>query len=220
MKLSIIIPVLNEADLVAGRLAQLRTSQAGDYEIIVVDGGSQDATVESAQSGADRVITANRGRALQMNAGAALAQGEWLLFLHADTSLPANVVGLLQAVNKPWGRFDVRLSGEHFMFRMIERMMNIRSCLTGVATGDQAMFIARELFEKMNGFPEIALMEDIAFSKSLRKYSRPYCLRQPVTTSSRRWQQNGIIKTMLLMWWLRLLYFLGVSPSRLAQMYY
>lgn len=213
------MPVLNEAELIADRLAQLKASLSGDYEIIVVDGGSLDATVECAQTDADSVISSARGRALQMNAGAARAQGDVFVFLHADTSLPANAIDVLSGVNGGWGRFNVRLSGEHFMFRMIERMMNLRSCLTAVATGDQAMFVSRALFEKVRGFPEIDLMEDIALSKRLRKCMKPLCLRQRVTTSSRRWQQHGIIKTILLMWWLRLLYFIGVSPSRLAQIY-
>jgi len=213
------MPVLNEAELIATRLAQLKTSLSGDYEIIVVDGGSMDATVERAQTDADSVIASARGRALQMNAGAARAQGDVFLFLHADTSLPANAIDVLTCVNGGWGRFNVRLSGGHFMYRVIERMMNFRSCLTGVATGDQAMFVSRALFKKVHGFPEIGLMEDIALSKLLRKCMKPLCLRQQVTTSSRRWQQHGIIKTIMLMWWLRLLYFIGVSPSRLANMY-
>ena len=220
MKVSIIMPVLNEAELIVDRLVQLKNSQSGDYEIIVVDGGSDDATVESAQGVADQLVQSSRGRANQMNTGAAHARGEVFLFLHADTSLPAGAINLLATANHPWGRFDVRLSGEHFMFRLIERMMNFRSRLTGVATGDQAIFVSRALFNKVGGFPEIELMEDVALSKILRRHAQPLCIRQRVTTSSRRWRQHGIVKTIMLMWWLRLLYFIGVSPARLAQMYH
>ncbi len=219
MKVSIIMPVLNEAAQIADRLQHLKQTQSGDYEIIVVDGGSSDNSVELARQYTDRVIVSPRGRALQMNAGAACAQADTLLFLHADTMLPENVVDLLDDIEHSWGWFSVRLSGENFMFRVIETMMNLRSRLTSVATGDQAMFVSRSLFKEAGGFPEIALMEDIALSKVLRKLSSPVCMKQQVVTSSRRWQQRGTFRTIMLMWWLRVLYVSGVSPARLEKLY-
>lgn len=219
MKISIIMPVLNEAEQIADRLQHLIQTQSGDYEIIVVDGGSSDNSVELAHQYAHRVITSPRGRALQMNAGAACSQADTLLFLHADTMLPENVVDLLAGIEYSWGWFSVRLSGEGFMFRIIEAMMNLRSRLTSVATGDQSIFVSRSLFNEVGGFPVIALMEDIAMSKRLRTLSSPVCLKQQVVTSSRRWQQRGTFKTIFLMWCLRALYLLGVSPARLEKLY-
>lgn len=219
MKVSIIIPMLNEAENIATRLQCLKQTQSDDCEIIVVDGGSSDNSVELARRYAHQVITSPRGRAVQMNAGAACSQADILLFLHADTVLPENVVNLLDGIEHSWGWFSVRLSGENFMFRIIEGMMNLRSQLTSVATGDQAIFVSHSLFNKVGGFPVIALMEDIALSKHLRTLSSPVCLKQQVVTSSRRWQQRGTFKTILLMWWLRALYVFGVSPARLEKLY-
>ena len=219
MKVSIIMPVLNEAAQIADRLQHLKQTQSGDYEIIVVDGGSSDNSVELARQYTDQVIVSPRERALQMNAGADCAQADTLLFLHADTLLPENVVDLLNGIEHSWGWFKVRLSGENFMFRVIETMMNLRSRLTSVATGDQAIFVSRSLFKEAGGFPEIALMEDIALSKVLRKLSSPVCMKQQVVTSSRRWQQRGTFRTIMLMWWLRVLYVSGVSPARLEKLY-
>lgn len=221
-KVSIIIPVLNEADAITETLQILRSQQPGDFEIIVVDGGSKDNTVNLAHEHA-RVITAAQGRANQMNAGADIAVGDVLLFLHADTQLPA---GAIQSVShalsdyRRWGRFNVMLSGKQWPFRVIETMMNWRSCLTSIATGDQVIFVQTRLFNRVGGFPDIPLMEDVALSKRLRSFERAVCVNESVITSSRRWQKNGIIKTVLLMWWLRLLYFLGVSPQRLVSLYY
>jgi rSAM/selenodomain-associated transferase 2 len=219
MQVSIIIPVLNESEHIAKHLQQLKASQSGEYEIIVVDGGSCDNSVELAHQYADSVIVSAKGRALQMNAGAANASADVLLFLHADTILPENITGILGSSGGGWGWFDVRLSGRHFMFRIIERMMNLRSWLTSVATGDQALFVSRALFNKAGGYPEIALMEDVALSKILRTFARPVRLKQRVITSSRRWQQRGVFKTIILMWCLRLFYYLGVSPARLEKIY-
>lgn len=224
MRVSIVIPVLNEAEQISNRLQALKSSlryaDESHYEIIVVDGGSEDNSAELAREYTDLIVNSPRGRALQMNAGAATARGDVLLFLHADTVLPERALDYIASKQDAWGWFNVRLSGENVLFRIIERMMNLRSRLSQVATGDQAMFVQRELFHEVGGFPEIALMEDIALSKLLRKQAKPTVISQPVITSSRRWQQHGIIKTVLLMWWLRLLYFIGVSPARLVRSYY
>ena len=222
MKLSIIIPALNEADSIVVTLAALQALRQQGHEVIVCDGGSSDKTAILARPLADHVINTPRGRAKQMNAGAETANGDVLLFLHADTRLPSQAVeiieeGLTQRIR--WGRFDIRLSGTHSLLRMVEFFMIWRSRLTGIATGDQAIFIKQSLFNKVGGFPDIALMEDVALSKQLKRYCNPLCIRQCVLTSSRRWEENGIIKTILLMWRLRLAYFFGVSPQRLANSY-
>jgi rSAM/selenodomain-associated transferase 2 len=221
--LSIIIPVLNEAQTLPVLLADLQPLRKRGVEIIVVDGGSSDATAELAQDGADRLLESAAGRARQMNAGAAVARGAVLLFLHADTRLPGNVEAWIDAAmaqEHVWGRFDVRLSGQHWLLRIIEKMMNWRSCLSGMATGDQAIFVRREVFEQLDGYADIPLMEDLDLSRRLKKIARPACIDTPVITSSRRWEQNGILRTVLLMWSLRLAWFLGVSPQLLRRIYY
>ena len=182
--------------------------------MIVVDGGSEDATRELAAGLCDRVLAAPRGRAAQMNAGAREARGEVLVFLHADTRLPANADELVRGLL--WGRFDVQIEGRHPLLKVIAWSMNLRSRLTGVATGDQAIFVRREAFP---GFPELPLMEDVAFSKAMKRRSRPACLREKVTTSGRRWESRGVVRTVLLMWQLRLLFFLGTSAEKLARRY-
>jgi rSAM/selenodomain-associated transferase 2 len=222
--ISIILPTLNEADLIEESLVALRPLRAAGHEVVVVDGGSVDGTPSRAEPHAERVLSSPPGRARQMNAGARMARGEVLLFLHADTRLPEQaaerVCTALHPAGRAWGRFDVRLSGAHPLLRVVERMMNLRSCLTGIATGDQALFVRRTLFESVGGYPEVALMEDIALCKLLKKHGRPVCLHRPVVTSSRRWENRGVLRTVLLMWGLRLAYFLGVSPQRLARLYY
>ena len=223
MRLSIIIPVLNEAASLEGSLQPLQGLRAAGHEVIVVDGGSRDGTRDVAAPLADRLIEAPPGRARQMNAGAGSAGGEVLIFLHADTFLPVgaerSIVAALER-GRQWGRFDVRLSGRHPLLRVVERMMNGRSCLTGIATGDQAVFLTRAAWERAGGFPEIALMEDIALSRTLKRCcGRPACLRTPVVTSSRRWERNGVVRTILLMWRLRLAYFFGADPEALAKAY-
>jgi len=222
--LSIVVPVLNESDSIVYFLQSVRRTCARSTEIIVVDGGSNDGTATRAAAFCDRVITTAKGRAIQLNAGAKQASGTIVCFLHADSSLPPEAGNLMcDALGSPatgWGRFDVRLSGRHPMLRVIERLMNWRSRLTGIATGDQAMFMSRALFDEVGGFPEIALMEDIAMSDRLKRHSAPRCLSQAVLTSSRRWEKHGILRTIVLMWKLRLLYFLGVDPARLARYYY
>jgi rSAM/selenodomain-associated transferase 2 len=224
MVISIIIPILNEATLIADTLLSLQSLRAAGHELIVVDGGSTDASVKLSEPFADQVIKSPRGRGRQMNEGTKSAHGEILLFLHADTFLPKKADQMiLQGINrrkKVWGRFDVRLSGKYPLLRMVELFMNLRSRLSGIATGDQGIFVRREVFKMVGGFPDIDLMEDIALSKNLKKYDRPLCLWQRVLTSSRRWEKKGILRTILLMWFLRFAYFYKVDLHRLTQLYY
>ncbi len=222
-RFSIIVPVLNEAAGLEAILAPLQAWRRQGHEVIVVDGGSTDASLALAGPRADRVTQTAPGRARQQNAGARLAQGDILLFLHADTRLPEQALeaiaqGLRQQ-GRCWGRFDVRLTGRRPMFRVIETLMNWRSRLSGIATGDQAIFVTREAFQRVGGFPDIALMEDIAISKRLKRLGRPLCLRGPALTSSRRWEQGGVWRTIFLMWRLRLAYFFGADPAGLARLY-
>lgn len=221
-KFSIIIPVLNEAKEIESCLQRLELLRQLGHEVIVVDGGSHDDTVSLSLPLCDRVVQSGKSRSIQMNAGAAIATGDYFMFLHVDTLLPIEVKNIflrLQSSGKKWGRFDIKLSGQHYLFRIIEKCMNIRSRLTAIATGDQVLFVEKELFYDINGFPEIALMEDVAISKLLLEHSRPLYLRERVVSSSRRWEQNGIIKTMLKMWMLRLLYFFNFDTNRLAKIY-
>ena len=223
MSLSIIIPALNEADNIPALLASLQPLRQRGAEIVVVDGGSSDNTVTLAHDGADQVITSDPGRARQMNAGAAAATGEILCFLHADSMLPDGADGLiingLSRSQHSWGRFDVRITGSHPMLSVIARLMNWRSRVTGIATGDQGMFVTRSLFEAAGRFPEIALMEDIALSRALKIYGRPLCIAHQLTTSGRRWEKHGVWSTILTMWRLRLAYRLGADPDQLAARY-
>ena len=220
--LSIIVPALNEAGCIRELLRQLQALRAQGHEVIVVDGGSCDATVALAQPLVDQLLPAPAGRALQMNIGAQAARGRVLWFVHADTRVPEKAAPVIiesvaHAVG--WGRFDVRLSGDRLLLRLVERMMNWRSRITGIATGDQGIFVTRELFERVGGFAALPLMEDIDLSRRLKREQRPLCLRDTLTSSSRRWEQKGIIRTIALMWVLRLAYFLGVPPARLAMHY-
>lgn len=219
--LSIIIPSLNEATGFAAALKRLQSLRASGAQIIVVDGGSSDRTVDLARPLADRVLSAPRGRASQMNAGAAVAAGRILLFLHADTRLPDDADSLIYQTlhserGQQWGRFDVSIEGRSAWFPLIATMMNWRSRLTGIATGDQAMFVSRDAFDAVGGFPDIPLMEDIALSSLLKARSTPACLRERVLTSGRRWERHGIWRTIGRMWWMRLRYFFGADPYRLA----
>jgi rSAM/selenodomain-associated transferase 2 len=220
--LSIIMPVLDEAGGIGAALASLAAYRQRGVEVIVVDGGSRDGTPALARLAADGVITARRGRALQMNAGAAAARGDILLFLHADTQLPAQADDLVRdglgRSGRVWGRFDVRIDGGGLL-GLVSLAMNWRSRLTGIATGDQAMFVTRAAFEAAGGFPTIALMEDIALSAKLKAMSRPCALHARVTASPRRWHKNGTLRTVLLMWRLRLEFFFGADPARLARAY-
>jgi rSAM/selenodomain-associated transferase 2 len=221
--LSIIVPALDEAAGIAAALTALAPMRRRDCEVIVVDGGSRDGTPDLARPLADRVITAPRGRAAQMNAGAAIAQADVLLFLHADTRLPADadrrVRDGLARSGGVWGRFDVRIEGRHRLLAVIAGAINLRSRLSGIATGDQAMFMTRAAFAAAGGFPDIALMEDVVFSTRLKALGRPLCLRERVVTSGRRWESRGVIATIALMWGLRLAYYFGATPAALAKLY-
>ncbi len=222
--LSVIIPVLNEAQGIRAALSALQVLRSAGDEIIVADGGSADATRDLARELVDAVVDSPRGRAAQMNAAAQAARGDILVFLHADTTLPegaaAMIAGGLAAPGKAWGRFDVRIAGGSVWFPLIAFMMNWRSRLSGIATGDQAIFVRRTAFEKLGGFAAIPLMEDIELSARLKRLSRPLCLRGRVVTSGRRWEKHGVARTIALMWWLRLRYFFGASPGALARRYY
>ena len=220
---SIILPVLDEAEGIAGRLATLEPLRHRGAEAILVDGGSADATLAHAAGRCDTLLVAPRGRAAQMNAGAARARGDILLFLHADTRLPD---GALEAIadglktsGRAWGRFDVEIEGRSPLLPLVGAMMNLRSRLTGIATGDQAIFVRRADFERAGRFPEIPLMEDIALSRALRRIGPPLCLRERVRTSGRRWDRNGALRTILLMWRLRVAFYFGADPQELARRY-
>jgi rSAM/selenodomain-associated transferase 2/rSAM/selenodomain-associated transferase 1 len=234
MKLGIVIPVLQEGATLVQRLHALGPLRARGARVVVVDGGSTDATWALARAHADQVLCAPRGRATQMNAGAQALLADpaidTLLFLHADTQLPIDADKLIaqslghrwargQGAPKVWGRFDVRIDGPHPLLRVVERMMNWRSRISGIATGDQAMFVQRAAFEAVGGFPEIALMEDIAMSSQLKRLSPPACVTVPAHTSARRWEKHGVLRTMLLMWRLRAAYFFGATPQALALRY-
>ena len=223
MRLSIIVPTRNEAEVIGTLLTDLAPLRTAGHQVIVADGGSQDKTIVLAEPLADLVIRCPPGRALQMNAGAAKADGDVLWFLHADNRIPADagdsLIGNITDGHH-WGRFDIRLSGSAWPFRIIERLMNLRSCLSGIATGDQGIFVTRALFETVDGFPSIALMEDVALSRLLRRQYRPACIKHPrLQTSSRRWETHGIFRTIWLMWRLRLAYAFGASPDDLARRY-
>lgn len=223
MHFSIIIPMLNEMAAVPDLLEHLLSWQQQGCEILLVDGGSSDGGDVLAEAAGFRVLRGPVGRARQMNLGASVARGEVLIFLHADTRLPARALvaihELLGTWKYQWGRFDVRLSGQSPLLKMVSWMMNLRSLLTGIATGDQAIFVRRSLFLRLRGFPDQAIMEDIAFSKLAKQSSRPACLSERVTSSGRRWEKYGIWRTIFLMWRLRWRYWRGEAPDKLAAAY-
>jgi rSAM/selenodomain-associated transferase 2 len=223
MSVSIIVPVWQEAEVIEDSLRALEPLRRSGHEVLVVDAGSPDGTARKAAPLCDRVIESGKGRAAQMNAGAGAARGNLLLFLHADTQLPERALAELRNFythsERSWGRFDVRLNGSRVMFRVIAWFMNRRSRLTGICTGDQALFVRRDVFEVLGGFREMPLMEDVEITSRLRLVSRPFCIRAPVVTDSRRWEQEGIWRTILLMWWLRWRYWRGESPQSLVNTY-
>ena len=224
MQLSIIIPTLHEAGDIEAALSRLQALRTRDVEIIIADGSSNDRTADLAKPLADRVITSERGRAKQMNAGAAIATADVLLFLHADTILPADADQLilrgLANTRRGWGRFDVAISGAHFFLPVIAWFMNHRSRITGIATGDQAIFMTRAAFATLGGFPDQPLMEDVEITSRLKKLCAPLCLRERVITSGRRWQKHGVWRTIWLMWRLRWQYYFGAKPAALHKIYY
>lgn len=227
LQLSIIIPVLNEAKYLPGLLEHLAAVCGGDCEVIVVDGGSEDGSWQTASRAGIQVLRSERGRARQMNAGAAVAQGNILLFLHADTDIPTSAEHAIKTAirfggrdhERVWGRFDVRISGRPFMLRIVASLMNWRSRLSGIATGDQAMFMTRRAFESVGGFPDQPLMEDVELSRRLLALSRPICLTERVVTSGRRWEAHGVWRTIWLMWRLRWAYWRGTDAAELAKLY-
>ena len=217
-RLSVVVPALNEAAGIEACLRALAPLRARGHEVLVVDGGSTDGTARLAEPHCDKLLASRAGRARQMNAGAAIAAGDALLFLHADTALPpeADRAVLAALAVRPWGRFDVRIASRDPRLAVVGWCMNWRSRLSGIATGDQAIFVRRADFP---GFPEIALMEDVAFSRAMKRVAPPACLRQRVSTSARRWERRGVLATVLLMWRLRLQYWLGADPDDLARRY-
>lgn len=223
LSLSIVIPVLNESSNIEACLQDLQPLRELGATVIVVDGGSQDDTAALAQTGADQVVVSKAGRARQMNAGAALARTKWLLFLHADTRLPDKMADAVMAWDyskSVWGFFFVRLDNERLSFRFIEWFMNRRAYYTSIGTGDQCQFVLREVFEQVGGFADIPLMEDIDLSKRLKRITRPLIVVAKARTSARKWLDEGLLRTMLLMWRIRLAYFLGVEPEHLVEKYY
>jgi rSAM/selenodomain-associated transferase 2 len=221
-RLCIVVPVRNEAAVLEQSLARLQPLRAAGVELIVVDGASEDASAELAQPLADRVLRTAPGRALQMNAGAAASERPLLLFLHADTALPAGAVpALLAALDGgfDWGRFDVAIEPATPLLRLVAATMNLRSRASAICTGDQALFMRRDAFDAVGGFPSQELMEDVEISRRLRRRGRPACLRLRVRTSSRRWLRHGVLRTVLLMASLRLRYALGAEPAALARQY-
>jgi rSAM/selenodomain-associated transferase 2 len=221
VKISVIVPVLNEEHVIAPTLQALLSLVP--YEIIVVDGGSADRSRQVCEQFGVKVLSSERGRAHQMNRGAGEATGDLLLFVHADTRLPKSALNEINAALRnadcPGGRFDVEIDGAHWMLKIIGALINYRSRMTKVATGDQALFVRRTIFEAMGGFPDIPLMEDIAFCRALKRIGPMACLHTRVITSGRRWEKDGVWRTILKMWTLKLCYLAGVSPGRLKQYY-
>lgn len=222
MQFSIIIPTLNEQDGIEKCLMALQPLRQ-QSELILADGNSTDKTITLAGPWVDRIVNCPQGRAIQMNRAASHARGDILIFIHADTFLPENALAMIESSlnrNKLWGRFNIELEGYSPLLKVIALLMNCRSKWTGIATGDQVIFVTKALFNKVGQYPSIALMEDIALSSMLKQYSPPACLKAKVHSSARRWEQFGLIKTILLMWSLRLRYFFGTHPDKLAQLYY
>lgn len=218
MNCSIIIPTFNESQNIRSCLRALQPFRDRS-EIIIIDGGSTDKTCEIALALADKIILSSKGRAKQMNIGACHATGDTLVFLHADTFLPKNALELITQNHLSWGRFDIQLSGKPVMLKVISLFMNWRSRMTGIATGDQVIFVNKQLFVQAGRYPDLALMEDISLCSELKKITAPVCLKEKVLSSGRRWEQYGVFKTILLMWNIRLRYFFGENPDVLSTLY-
>ncbi|MET0152742.1 MAG: TIGR04283 family arsenosugar biosynthesis glycosyltransferase [Candidatus Binatia bacterium] len=218
-QISVIVPALNEAATITGTLARLREPEV--LEVVVVDGRSEDGTAAIARPLVDRVIEASAGRARQMNAGAGVARGDVLFFLHADTAPPRGFAAAIVAAcdDAIGGRFDVELDAPGLAYRVIEAAINLRSRWSGLFTGDQGLFVRRDVFESLGGYPDLPLLEDLALARAMKKRGRTAALRMRLRTSARRWQRHGVLRTVALMWWIRALYFLGVAPERLARLY-
>jgi len=219
---SVIVPTLDEASGIAQTLAALRRQTEPVLELIIADGGSTDGTADVARPLADRVIAAQRGRARQMSSGASVAAGDVLWFVHADTVPGEGAVAAIRAAvrgGQCWGRLRSRLDGRRWPFRVIERFIHWRALATGISTGDQTLFVTRDAFERVGGFPDLPLMEDLAITRALRRIQWPAACPVNATTSSRRWERDGIWRTVRLMWWLRLAFWLGADPARLARRY-
>ncbi len=221
--LSVVMPALNEAPHVRGALGALQPARHHGAEVLLVDGGSRDATRCQALDLCDRVLRSPPGRARQMQCGAEHARGEVLWFVHADTVVPVDAwrhIAAAVAGGAGWGRFDVRLDSDLLALRVVERLMNLRSRLTRICTGDQAVFVTRSAFDAVGGMPMQPLMEDVELSARLKAHAPMAAIGVPVRTSARRWQRDGVCRTVLLMWALRLGYWLGVRPERLHAWYY
>ena len=223
-RISIVIPVLNEAAFLDTTLRVLQPLRERGHEVLVVDGGSRDSTMTIARKHADRVLMSGPGRALQMNTGADNSAHPILLFLHADTELPANADELIHAAlsaqSSIWGHFDIRLTGRRKIFRVLERGINLRTAVSGVATGDQAIFVTKRFFERVGYYDGLPLLEDVALSKKLLRFGWPQRVKTPVLTSSRKWEKHGVVRTVFLWWRIRIAYFLGVHPDVIMQRYY
>ena len=224
MKISIIIPILNEASRIPQLTEELKKLDQRSCEIIIVDGGSKDNSVEIAEHAGFKVEKTICGRAHQMNTGAIFATGSVLLFLHADTQIPENVDLLVKKIfsDNPsfcWGYFRVRISGYSKVLLIVGFMMNLRAYLTSIVTGDQVIFVKKKNFFKVGCFPEQLLMEDIELAKKLRGLSPPGCINDHVITSGRRWELHGVWRTIFLMWRLRWDYWRGIPPDKLAEKY-
>ncbi len=229
-RFSVIVPVLNEAQTIISLLRALHAQVSSQYEMVVVDGGSQDATSALVHEFQEKhptcslsLLESERGRARQMNVGAAHAKGDYLVFLHADSSIPPEFAKALEGLASEicWGRFDVRLDDERAIFKLIGRMINWRSGFTGIATGDQTIFVKRAVFEQIGGYPDQPLMEDVELSKRLRRREFPHRIKYPaMMTSARKWREEGVWRTIFLMWRLRAAYALGANPQDLVRRYY
>lgn len=222
--LSVIIPSLNEVDSLRSNLQRLQVLRSCGHEIILIEAGECNLNLDEKAEFCDLVLQSERGRAKQMNLGAKFASGQWLLFLHADTNLPANFESI---ISKPlsnrsflWGWFDVSFDASGLIYAVIAKLMNVRARLTSVSTGDQTLVVDRKLFWELKGFADIPIMEDIELTSRLRRHAKPLMISGSVTTSARRWQKEGVLRTILLMWSLRFLYFIGVSPRKLVNCYY